>query len=88
MAEIGALDFPFIAFYLLLSVSVCIHASPILLLLCLNPLTPMNDQDRISPYNINRISSRQVMKINKISMRGLFVDPIPNSQTNIIRIAW
>ena len=23
-----------------------------------NPLTPMNDQDRISPYNINTISTR------------------------------
>ena len=22
-----------------------------------NPLTPMNDQDRISPYNINTIST-------------------------------
>ena len=30
-----------------------------------NPLTPMTDQDRISPYNINTISSRQVMRINK-----------------------
>ena len=48
----------------------------------------MNDQDRISPHIINRISSRQVMRINKISMKGLFVDPIPNSQTNIIRTAW
>ena len=28
----------------------------------LNPLTPMSDQDRISPYNINTISSRQVMR--------------------------
>ena len=24
----------------------------------LNPLTPMNDQDRISPYNIHTISTR------------------------------
>ena len=30
-----------------------------------NPLTPMCDQDRISPYNINTILSRQVMRINK-----------------------
>ena len=29
----------------------------------LNPLTPMSDQDRISPYNIHTISSRQVMRI-------------------------
>ena len=31
----------------------------------LNPLTPMSDQDRISPYNINTISSGQVMRIKK-----------------------
>ena len=30
-----------------------------------NPLTPMNDQDRISPYNINTISRRQVMRMKK-----------------------
>ena len=33
--------------------------------LTLNPFTPMSDQDRISPYNINIISSRQVMRIKK-----------------------
>ena len=30
-----------------------------------NPFTPMSDQDRISPYNINTISTRQVMRIKK-----------------------
>ena len=30
-----------------------------------NPSTVMRDQDRISPYNINTISSRQVMRIKK-----------------------
>ena len=30
-----------------------------------NPLTPMSDQDRISPYNINTISGRQVMRKKK-----------------------
>ena len=30
----------------------------------LNPLTPMSDQYRISPYNISTISSRQVLRIN------------------------
>ena len=30
----------------------------------LNPLTPTSDQDRISPYGINTISTRQVMRIN------------------------
>ena len=27
--------------------------------------TPMSDQDRISPYNIKAISSKQVMRIKK-----------------------
>ena len=30
-----------------------------------NPFTPMNDQDRISPYNINTISTREVMRIKE-----------------------
>ena len=30
-----------------------------------NPLTPKSDQDRIPPYNINTISSRQVMRMKK-----------------------
>ena len=30
-----------------------------------NPLTPTSDQDRISPSNINIMSSRQVMRIKK-----------------------
>ena len=42
----------------------------------------MSDQDKLSPYNINAISSRQMMRIIiiiKISIRGVLVDPIPNS---------
>ena len=31
----------------------------------LNLLTPINDQDRISPHNINTISNRQVMRIKE-----------------------
>ena len=31
----------------------------------LNPLSPTSDLDRISPYTINMISSRQVMRIKK-----------------------
>ena len=46
---------------------------------CFNPSTPMSDQDRISPYNINTISSRQAMRIKKILIWGLFVDQISNS---------
>ena len=36
-----------------------------------NPLAPMSDQDRISPYNINTISSRQVMRIKKNIDQGI-----------------
>ena len=39
----------------------------------------MIDQERISSYGVNTISSRQVMRIKKLSVRGLLVDPIPNS---------
>ena len=35
-------------------------------LMPLNFLTAIRDQDRISPYNINTISSRQVMRIKII----------------------
>ena len=42
-----------------------------------NPLTLVCDQDRISPYNINTISSRQVIRIKKNINLG--IDPIPNS---------
>ena len=31
----------------------------------LNPLTPISDQNRISLYNINTISTRQVMRIEE-----------------------
>ena len=34
------------------------------------PLSPGCDQDRISPYTISTISSRQVMRIKKISIIG------------------
>ena len=37
-----------------------------------NPLTPMSDQDKISPYNINTISSRQVMRIERNINLGIF----------------
>ena len=35
-----------------------------------NPLTPVSDQDRIFPHNINTISSRQLMSITAL-MRNL-----------------
>ena len=36
-----------------------------------SPITPMSDQDKISPYNINTISSMQVMKIKKNNSKGI-----------------
>ena len=38
-----------------------------------NPLTPMSDQESISPYSVNAISSRQVMRIKKNSHKGIFI---------------
>ena len=44
-----------------------------------NPFTPMNDlEDRISPYNINTIPGKQVMRIEKNINEGLKVDSMPN----------
>ena len=48
----------------------------------------MSDQDRISPYNINMILSWQVMGKEKMSIRGLLVDPKLNFLTDIIGIVW
>ena len=51
----------------------------------------MSDQDIISPYNINAVSSRQVMRIRKkVSIRGLFLIQyqISKSIGNIMRIVW
>ena len=42
-----------------------------ILITIFNPLTPMSDQDRISPYNINTISSRKVMRITKNTNEGI-----------------
>ena len=37
----------------------------------INPLPPTIDQDRISPYNINAMSSRQVMRIEENISKGI-----------------
>ena len=37
----------------------------------INPVTPMSDQDRISPYDINTISTSQVMRIKKTIDLGI-----------------
>ena len=39
-----------------------------------NPVTPMSKELRISPYNVNTISSRQVLRIKDTQIRGLLVD--------------
>ena len=36
-----------------------------------NPLTLMSDEDIISPYTINTISTRQVMRIKKTNNTGI-----------------
>ena len=46
------------------------------------PLTFISDQKRISPYNNNTISSRQVMRLKNCWSRTKF------SEKNIIRIVW
>ena len=46
-----------------------------------NPLTPMSDQDRISPNNINTTSSTQVKRKKDNMNYGLLVDPVSNSPT-------
>ena len=40
------------------------------LIVPVNHLTPMSDQERISPYNINTISSKQVMRIKNINLES------------------
>ena len=45
-----------------------------------NPLTPMSDEDRISPNRINTISSRQVVRIKKYINLGI----ISRSNTKIL----
>ena len=54
-----------------------------------NPLTPMSDQDRISPYNIHTISSKQVMRIKKIYELGDYkLIQYQILQHNITRTVW
>ena len=42
-------------------------------------ITSMSDHDRISPHIFNTKSIRQVMRLKKVSVRGLLVDPLQNS---------
>ena len=55
----------------------------------LHPFTPNSDQDRISPYNINTISSRQVMRIKKNINWWIFhLIKYQILQTKIISSVW
>ena len=49
-----------------------------------NPFTLMSDQDRISPHNVNTISTRQVMRIEKIlnSLNERFKNCMVGSKEN------
>ena len=70
LAQVGIFHFFVFIFYFSQSNSLfnfekyIAHAQPANLRV--NPLTPMGGQDRISPYNINTMSSRQVMRIQRI----------------------
>ena len=54
------------------------------------PFNAMSDQDRISPYNINTISSRQVMRIKKniMQLEDHKLIQYQILQTNITRLVW
>ena len=45
----------------------------------LTPYTPISDKDKISPYSINTISNRQVIRIKKNIIRGLLIKTRPIS---------
>ena len=46
----------------------------------LNPLTPMSDQHINSPFDFHTLSSKQVMRIKKLSTREKCLEITPNSQ--------
>ena len=48
----------------------------------------MIDQDKISPYNINTISSRQVMRIEKILIGDYYLIHYQIPQTNFRSTIW
>ena len=55
----------------------------------LNNLNPTSDQDRNSPYNINTISSRQVMITKKnIQLRDYRLIQYQILRAKIIRVVW
>ena len=57
-------------------------------MLCLNILTPVSDQDRISPHNINTILRRKEMRIKKHQSGDSKFIQYQILRTNLIRIVW
>ena len=54
-----------------------------------NPFTPKSDQDRISPYSINTMSRRQVLRIKRKYQLGNYkLIQYWILQTNIMRTVW
>ena len=47
-----------------------------------NLLTPMSDQNRVSPYNINTILTRKVMRIYQNIKWRFLTDLIPSSPSS------
>ena len=64
------------------------HYLPTLRRCTYNPFIPSYDQDRISPYNINTISNRQVMRIgcHLIQYQILHTKTISNIWQKVRRI--
>ena len=55
----------------------------------INPLTPISDQNRTSPYNINTESSRQVRRIKKKTKLGEYkLIQYQIFQIEIMSILW
>ena len=55
--------FVFIVFILAILIPSCFNSACFVLFIL--PITPMRDQERISPYNINTISCIEVTRIEK-----------------------
>ena len=51
------------------------------MLIIINPLTPCSDQHETSPYNTFTLSSKQVMRIFKLTGSSCYLDLTPNSHS-------
>ena len=66
----------------------CIFPGNIAWSTTINPLTPISDQNRISLYNINTISSRQVMRTKKNNQWDHLLIQYQILLNNITWILW